>query len=84
MRARYRVLITPADVGRRVSVRAATHAGPGQPSTTDAVGFLRRWADGVLVVERRDGTRTTIAESDLLAGKALPPGPDRTPGRTRA
>jgi hypothetical protein len=72
MRARYIVRITPADVGQRVTIRARTHAGPHEPSSTDTLGVLRHWADGVLQVERRDGTLVQIAEADLLAARVIP------------
>lgn len=77
MRARLVVRISPADVGRRVSVRSRLH-GEAQ-AATDALGVLRSWTDGVLVVERRDGTRAVIAEADLLAGRPVPPAPVRPP-----
>ena len=41
------VRITPADVGRRVTVRHRTDDG----RLTDVVGLLRSWAGGALVVE---------------------------------
>jgi hypothetical protein len=73
--ARYVVRITPADVGQRVSVRARIPAGPGEPSTSDTLGHLRRWEDGILHIERKDGAFAEIAEEDLLAGRVIPPAP---------
>ncbi|HUH07760.1 MAG TPA: hypothetical protein VML96_08135 [Egibacteraceae bacterium] len=72
MQPRYTIRITPADVGRRVSIRSRTLAPQGEPSMTDAVGTLCSWRDGVLEVERRNGTIARIAEVDLLAGKTIP------------
>ena len=66
----YKIRITPADVGVRVSVRARTHA---DPPMTDAVGWLRSWTEGILAIERRDGSTALVAEADLIAGKVLPP-----------
>jgi N-acetylglutamate synthase len=77
VRARYEVRIGHADVGQRVSVRARIPAAPGEPSTTDTLGILRSWEDGVLRIERRDGTTVEIEEGDLLAGKLIPPPPVR-------
>jgi hypothetical protein len=77
MKGSYVVRISPADVGERVSVRSRIPAGPGEPSTTDTLGHLRRWQDGALAIERRDGTITEIAETDLLAGRKIPPAPSR-------
>ncbi|CAN5846701.1 MAG: hypothetical protein H0V93_15710 [Euzebyales bacterium] len=79
MRARYVIRIGPSDVGARVSVRARIEAAPGEPAATDVVGVLLSWAGGVLVVQRRDGTRATIAAADLLAGRRIPPEPVRRP-----
>jgi hypothetical protein len=77
VRARYEIRITPDDVGRRVSVRARIPAAPGQPSTTDTLGVLRSWEEGVLRIERRDGSTVEIAHADLLAGRIIPPPPAR-------
>lgn len=73
------VRLTPADVGRRVSVRARLRDDP-RHTATDAVGVLRSWQDGVLAVERRDGSTARVPERDLLAGKVLP---DQPPARRR-
>lgn len=81
MQARYVVRITPADVGERVSIRARIPAEPGAPSSSDTLGHLRSWEDGVLVIERRDGGKVDIAESDLLAGRVIPPAPKRRTSR---
>ena len=68
MSARYVVRISPADVGRRVSVRARTH---DVPPATDTVGTLRAWEQETLVIERRDGSVTRVAEADVLAGRVV-------------
>ena len=65
------VHITPADVGRRVSVRSRIPAVPGGPSTSDTVGRLLRWSGGELDIERRDGSVASLREADLLAGKII-------------
>jgi len=64
----YRVTVTPADVGARVSLRRTVPDG-----VSDVVGVLESWAEGVLVVRRRDGVAVSVAEADLLAGKVVPP-----------
>jgi hypothetical protein len=75
---RYPVRIRPADVGARVSVRTRlTDPEPGGPSVTDTLGYLRAWSDGILEVERRDGTLVRLAEADLVAGRVIPPPPVR-------
>ncbi|HEX3614841.1 MAG TPA: GNAT family N-acetyltransferase [Sporichthyaceae bacterium] len=68
--------ISPDDVGSRVSVRRRLPDG----GMTDAVGQLLRWSDGTLVVARRDGTLTEIAEDSVVAGKVVPPPPTRMSG----
>ncbi|MGQ0466363.1 MAG: GNAT family N-acetyltransferase [Sporichthyaceae bacterium] len=63
--------ITPEDVGARVSVRRMLPEG----GMADAVGVLLRWSEGVLAVQRRDGTVVEIAQDTLVAGKRVPPRP---------
>ncbi len=66
------VRVSPADVGRRVTVRHLL-----DPSTaTDVVGRLRSWVGGwtgELVVERRDGTLVVVAAGDVVAARVVPP-----------
>lgn len=72
-----RVAVTPADVGRRVTLRARTHAGPGEPAFTDTVGVLESWAGGTLRVRRRTGAVATVRAADLVAARVVwsSPGP---------
>jgi len=74
------VRITPADVGRRVSVRHRYDA----TTLTDVVGQLLAWTDGVLRVERRDGEVVDIAVDDVVAAKVVPPSPQPHPRRDRS
>lgn len=78
--ARLEVRITPADVGRRVSVRRLTGAGDGAEKFTDTVGVLTSWDNGVVLVTRRTGETVRIAESSLVAGKVVPAAPARRRG----
>jgi hypothetical protein len=71
------VRITPADIGRRVSVRSRLPAADEGPTTTDTLGYLRRWDGGELTIERRDGSLASVAEADLLAGKLIGDPPQR-------
>ncbi|MFI0722387.1 GNAT family N-acetyltransferase [Streptomyces sp. NPDC021224] len=75
--ARLEVRITPADVGKRVSVRQLTEIVDGHPTFTDTVGVLASWNEGVVNITRRDGMEVLIAESALVAGKVVPPAPPR-------
>ena len=63
------VRATPADVGRRVTVRHRTEDG----RLSDVVGVLRSWSDGVLRVERRSGEVADVPEADVVAAKVVPP-----------
>ncbi|MGF7235873.1 MAG: hypothetical protein ACQSGP_13065 [Frankia sp.] len=65
----YVVRITPADVGRRVSVR---HRITGPVSLTDVVGELVDWSAGTLAIRTAAGRVVTVAETDLVAGKTVP------------
>lgn len=69
--------ITAADIGQRVSVRSRITAEPGQPATTDTLGYLRQWDAGQLRIETRDGSQVVLREADLLAGKVIGPPPVR-------
>lgn len=77
--ARFEIRITPADVGKRVSVRQLAEITDGHPTFTDTVGVLVSWDSGVVCVTRRDGRTARIAESSLVAGKVVPPAPARRP-----
>ena len=77
MKGGFVVRITAADVGQRVSVRSRIQATPGEPSTTDTLGYLREWADARLTIEKRNGTMVVLDEKDLLAGKVIGDPPSR-------
>ncbi|MFH7598296.1 GNAT family N-acetyltransferase [Streptomyces racemochromogenes] len=74
------VRITPADVGKRVSVRRVQDGGGGSPAFADAVGVLTSWTGGVLTITRKDGVSVHIPESSLVAGKVVPAAPARRRG----
>ncbi|MEV0372981.1 GNAT family N-acetyltransferase [Streptomyces sp. NPDC050636] len=77
---RAEVRITPADVGKRVSVRRRTGGGPGSAAFTDTVGVLTSWDAGVLSITRRNGECVEIDESLLVAAKVVPAEPARRRG----
>ncbi|MYW44443.1 GNAT family N-acetyltransferase, partial [Streptomyces sp. SID161] len=77
---RLEVRITPADVGKRVSVRRLGEPGAGPEKFTDTVGVLTSWDDGVLMITRRDGESVAIEQSALVAGKVVPAAPARRRG----
>ncbi|WP_329382061.1 GNAT family N-acetyltransferase [Streptomyces sp. NBC_01716] len=77
---RLTVRITPADVGKRVSVRRLTGSFDGTEKFTDTVGVLTSWDDNVVLITRRTGETVRIAESSLVAGKVVPAAPARRRG----
>lgn len=68
-------MLTPADVGRRVVVRRQLGVESGRPVYGDVLGMLESWSNGWLIVRRKDGTPVEVAESDVVAGKPVPPPP---------
>jgi N-acetylglutamate synthase len=80
MGGRLEVRITPADVGKRVSVRRAADVRAEGAKFTDTVGVLTSWDGGVLSVTTKNGESIRIAESTLVAGKVVPPAPARRRG----
>ncbi|EGE41989.1 GNAT family N-acetyltransferase [Streptomyces sp. SID4928] len=72
---RLEVSITPADVGKRVSVRRRTEGGGTGAQFTDVVGVLTSWNNDVLSITRKSGESVHIVESSLVAGKVVPAAP---------
>ncbi|WP_424211965.1 GNAT family N-acetyltransferase [Streptomyces sp. BI20] len=72
--------VTPADVGKRVSVRQLDPTRDGGPMFTDTVGVLTSWNEGVVVITRKSGEIVRIPESALVAGKVVPAAPVRRRG----
>jgi hypothetical protein len=73
------VRLSPDDLGARVTVRYRLPEGES-PSLSDVVGVLAAWGDdGVLHVERRDGTTVLVARADVVAAKVVPPPPPSRP-----
>ncbi len=77
---RLEIRITPADVGKRVSVRCLLQEGPQGPKFTDTVGVLTSWNEGVLSVTPKSGESVRIMESTLMAGKTVSAAPARRRG----
>jgi len=80
MGGRLEVRITPADVGKRVSVRRVVGVPGEDAKFTDTVGVLTSWDGGVLSVTTKSGGSVRIAESSLVAGKVVPAAPARRRG----
>jgi GNAT superfamily N-acetyltransferase len=77
---RLEIRISPADVGKRVSVRCLSDAEAPVAKFTDTVGVLTSWTGGVLVITRRTGESVRIPQSTLVAGKVVPAEPARRRG----
>ncbi|MET8325932.1 GNAT family N-acetyltransferase [Streptomyces sp. NPDC005181] len=77
---RLEVRITPADVGKRVSVRRRSKGDAAGTKFTDTVGVLTSWDAGVLSITPKSGESVHIAESSLVAGKVVPSAPARRRG----
>jgi N-acetylglutamate synthase len=76
--------LSPTDIGRRVVIRrrlAAESAASGRPIYGDVLGILESWTDGTILVRRSDGEVIAIADQDVVAGKPIPPAPQRRTGR---
>ncbi|MFJ7325268.1 GNAT family N-acetyltransferase [Streptomyces cyaneofuscatus] len=80
MGGRLEVRITPADVGKRVSVRRRFEGGGAGAEFTDTVGVLTSWDDGVVAITPKSGDSVRIVESALVAGKVVPAAPARRRG----
>ncbi|MYW31300.1 GNAT family N-acetyltransferase, partial [Streptomyces sp. SID2119] len=80
MGGRLEVRITPADVGKRVSVRRRSAEGGAGVEFTDTVGVLTSWDDGVVAITPKSGESVHIVESALVAGKVVPAAPARRRG----
>ncbi|MCX2969681.1 MULTISPECIES: GNAT family N-acetyltransferase [Streptomyces] len=77
MSGQLEVRVSPADVGKRVSLRSLTDPGADGARLTDTVGVLTSWTDGVLCVTRRNGAAVRVPQERLVAGKVVPPAPAR-------
>jgi N-acetylglutamate synthase len=62
--------LTPADVGRRVTVRRRIDGRTGPMS--DVVGRLVAWSDQQLVLRRADGSTTSIQHEAIVAARVVP------------
>jgi len=70
---RFTIDVGPGDSGVRISLRRTLPEG----GYGDVLGDLLSWADGVVRVERRDGTVVEVPEGTVVAAKRIPPPPAR-------
>jgi len=69
------VRVTPADVGRRITLRHRVEPEhPGDGRFSDVVGVLRSWSgEGLLELVRRDGEVRVVRADDVVAAKVVAP-----------
>ncbi|MFG3283114.1 GNAT family N-acetyltransferase [Streptomyces sp. NPDC048111] len=77
---RLEVRITPADTGKRVSVRRRDSSGTPGSLFTDTVGVLTSWDGDVLSITRKSGETVRVDAASLVAGKVVPSAPARRRG----
>jgi hypothetical protein len=70
---RYVIDVGPGDSGVRISLRRRLSEG----GYGDVLGVLLSWGDGLVRVEKRDGSVVEIPEADVVAAKRVPPPPAR-------
>ena len=76
---RSRVLVGCGDLGRRVTVRQRDTAG----GFNDVVGILETCDEESFGIRDRTGKLRHVARREVVAGKVVPPAPDRR-GRSRS
>lgn len=71
--ARARFDVGPADVGRRLSIRARD----GSSTDRELVGVMTRWSgtlrDGIIRLRRRDGLEDGVRVADVVAARVIAP-----------
>ncbi|MDR2985669.1 MAG: hypothetical protein LBV34_12600 [Nocardiopsaceae bacterium] len=80
MRYRLVVRLTAADVGQRVVIRWHPPQPEGGTQAADVLGVLEEANEQFFAVRRtRDGELVIIPRTRALAGKVVPPAPERHP-----
>lgn len=77
MRYRLEVRLTVADVGKRVVVRWRRPAAGDGEEVADVLGILAAADDASFTVRRASGEIVVIPRERALAGKPVPPPPQR-------
>ncbi len=78
--ARYADEVGPEHVGRRASVRHLVEEDDRE-RPTDVVGVVRQWdPDGMVEVERRDGSIDRFPTATVIASRLVPDPPPRRRG----
>jgi hypothetical protein len=81
VRFRLELRLTAADVGNRVVIRWRRPAAGGGDEIADVLGTLEVADEVSFQVRQASGELVTIPADRALAGKAVPPKPDRSASR---
>jgi 8-oxo-dGTP pyrophosphatase MutT (NUDIX family) len=79
LRARYVRRVTPADVGRRVSIRSVVDGPDEGPKVTDLVARLLAFDDDTMLLVDRDGQLHVLDPARVVASRVVPPHPRLPP-----
>jgi N-acetylglutamate synthase len=74
---RLQVRLTPADIGLRVVIRWRRPGSGDGGQIADILGTLEAADAGSFSVRASDGTLVVVPAGRALAGKVVPPAPDR-------
>jgi hypothetical protein len=78
MRYRLVVRLTAADVGQRVVIRWLLPGPEDSEKMTDVLGILEEYDGQSFGVRTRDGQLVVIPRARALAGKVIPPPPQKS------
>ena len=78
MRYRLVVRLTAADVGQRVVIRWLLPGPEDSEKMTDVLGILEEYDGRSFGVRTRDGQLVVIPRARALAGKVIPPPPQKS------
>jgi hypothetical protein len=76
-RFRLEVRLTESDIGERAVIRWRRPAGGGREEIADVLGILEAADGSSLRIRKASGELVTIPRDRALAGKIIPPPPDR-------
>jgi hypothetical protein len=76
-RFRLEVRLTECDIGKRAVIRWRRPAGRGSEEIADVLGVLEAADSSSLRIRKASGELLTIPRDRALAGKTVPPPPDR-------
>lgn len=81
VRFRLEVRLTESDIGERAVIRWRRPAADGREDIADVLGMLEAADSSSLKIRTASGELVTIPRDRALAGKTIPPPPNRSAGR---